>query len=112
MSEKNGNARGRDLFEDAVRSLDPATTNRLRLMRRQALSEPRPAPWRALLLPSAAAAAAVLAVGLAWQFDRGMAPAASPDADAELALALPSEQDAILYAWLGEAPVAADGEAL
>lgn len=103
----------KDLFEDAVSSLDAASANRLRLMRRQALSGPRAGHGQSRLLPIAAAGAAVLALGLAWRFQPvTVAPAPAPIADAALSLDLPTDEDAALYAWLGEAPVAADGETL
>lgn len=110
----NGQDPLKGLFEDAVSSLDAASANRLRLMRRQTLSGAQPhrgSPRR--LLPVAVACAAVLALGLAWRFQP--APVATPPApvsDAGPALGLPAGEDAALYAWLGEAPVAADGEAL
>jgi hypothetical protein len=111
----SGNPRDplKDVFEDAVSSLDAASANRLRLMRRQALSGAPSRGGHTRLLPLAAAGAAVLVLGLAWRFQPApVAPAPAPVADAALSLDLPSDEDAALYAWLGEAPVAADGEAL
>lgn len=109
----NGADRFKVLFEDTVSSIDAASANRLRLMRRQALAASEPRRARPLLLPVAAAGAALLALGLAWRFQAApAAPAPAPVADAALALDLPTDEDAALYAWLGEAPVAADGEAL
>lgn len=110
MSE-NGPGPAKQLFEDAVASLDAGTTNRLRLMRRQALSQPHPRRVGMRLLPAVAFGAALLALSLAWRFES--APTPSPAAaDTELALGLPEDEDAALYAWLGEAPVAAEGETL
>ena len=109
----NGADRLKALFEDAVSSVDAASANRLRLMRRQALAGLEPRRGHPLLLPMAAAGAAVLALGLARRFLPAPAAAApGPVADANLTLDLPVDEDAALYAWLGEAPVAADGEAL
>ena len=103
------------LFEDAVQGLDLATANRLRLARRGVLSgDARPArraPW----LP-ALAATAVLVLGVAWWLpQRGPAPVAAPTptltpADAEAVELAQDAEDTDLYAWLGEAPVAADGK--
>ena len=109
----NGADRLKALFEDAVSSVDAASANRLRLMRRQALAglEPRRGPPDQL--PKAHAVAAVSALGLAKPLQPAPAGAApAPVADANLTLDLPVDEDAALYAWLGEAPVAADGEAL
>ncbi len=110
-------SRARQAFEQSVAGMDQATGNRLRLMRREALAGARTSP-RAWGLPMAAAAAAVLALGLAWR--AGMpTPAPAPSAsipgavDEVSATGFPSEEDADLYAWLGEAPVApAKGKAL
>jgi hypothetical protein len=102
-------SRARESFENSVAGLDLATGNRLRLMRREALSTSR-APARAWGLPLAATAVAVLALGLAWR--TSTAPGAAPpqvpvDRSEEVsATGFPSEEDAELYAWLGEAPVA------
>lgn len=108
-------ARIRESFEQSVTGLDPATGNRLRLIRREVLAGPRPTRkgWG---LPLAAAAVAVLALGVAWR--TGFAPTstqADPEAprDEVVATGFPSEEEADLYAWLAEAPVApAEGHAL
>lgn len=108
-------ARARQAFESSVAGLDQATGNRLRLMRREAIAASRP-QTRAWALPLAAAAVAFFALGLAW---RGIspptpaAPESTGNAEVVPAAEFPSEEDADLYAWLGEAPVApAKGEAL
>lgn len=103
--------RARAKFESAVDSLDAGTINRLRLMRREALASTQPYARRAWLVPSVAMAAAVLAVGLAW---RQPEPLVAHGADVvtagdSVALEFPSEDDAELYAWLGDAPVATSG---
>lgn len=101
----------RQSFEDAVARLDVATANRLRLLRRQALAQPRPA--RPRWMPAVAAAGVLLALGLGWRMaGPSPSPTAARAADADLALDLASDEDAALYAWLGEAPVAAEGKAL
>jgi len=109
-------ARARESFENSVAGLDQSTSNRLRLMRREALSAAR-APARAWGIPLAATAAAVLALGLAWRTNTNPATAPMPapaDTHEEVsATGFPSEEDADLYAWLGEAPVApAQGKTL
>jgi len=98
----------RALFERASANLDPAMANRLRLVRRAAQS---PAPRvRAAWVPAGAAMAAFVAVGLAWWLPE---PAATTGAVAGSPMGAPPEwiatdEDADLYAWLGEAPVAID----
>lgn len=96
----------RSLFDEAVHGLDADTAKRLRLMRREALAGAEPTGGRRWL-PAAAFATAVLALGLGWRIAR---PPAAPAAPAEVALPvdLAAEEDAMLYAWLGEAPVAVD----
>ena len=109
-------AKSRELFESAVEQLDTATSNRLRLMRRHAQSAPAATGTR-WLLPTGAAAVALLALTLAWWQPRGAEPVAGTAAVTAAATGdqFPSEDDAELYAWLGEAPVATDdaqGDAL
>jgi hypothetical protein len=115
-------AKARALFERSVEQLDEASVRRLRLARRSALAGRAPVPrWRAwpagLAGLAGLAAATVLAFGLAWWLPRTRvaappaplarvtAPAAEPADDALLA---EGDEDADLYAWLGEAPVAAE----
>ena len=98
----------RELFDRASDRLDQGMAFRLRRARMEA-QQPR-ATRAGRLLPAGAFAAAVLALGLAWWMPRGGTPVApapgEPIADAELE-ALVVEEDAELYAWLAEAPVAA-----
>ena len=98
----------RKLFEEAVVDLDAATAN---LMRREALSATAPARPR-VLLPALGFAAAVLAVGLGWRAANPPVPAGNVIAEPVPAIELASDEDAALYAWLGEAPVASEGETL
>lgn len=103
--------KSRALFDRASEHLDLATGNRLRRMRRAALAREHGHPGRQWL-PLGVAAAALLAIGLAWwptQRDTPVLPASTATAvDQE---PLPDE-DTELYAWLGEAPVATeDGKA-
>lgn len=104
--------KSRALFEQASEHLDPATGNRLRLMRRDALAGTRrrtPYRW----IPIGAAAAMMLGVGLTWWLPQRNAPAlpvatTANAADPDL---LPDD-DTEIYAWLGDAPVAVnDGKA-
>jgi hypothetical protein len=102
--------RARDLFDRASDGLDQGMAFRLRRARHDA-QQPRPVR-RALpmFVPAGAFAAAALALGLAWWLPQhaAVAPAADPPvaiSTAELD-ALVIEEDAELYAWLAEAPVA------
>jgi hypothetical protein len=107
----------RRMFDESVDDLDQATANRLRLMRRETLST-RPASGRRRLLPVATFALAALALGLGWRLGGSALPgdtgdaASVPTSEAEISQGVPSDEDTALYAWLGEAPVAADGKAL
>lgn len=99
--------KARQEFESAVGSIDAGTGNRLRLMRREALAGTQ-ARKRGWLVPSIAVAAAVLAIGLAWRqpsvTTAPTTPALAVDETAQLGF--PSDDEAELYAWLGDAPVA------
>lgn len=99
--------RARQEFEAAVDSIDAGTGNRLRLMRREALAGTATTN-RGWLLPSIAMAAAILAVGLAWRQPVVPAEPSSNEiaVDETAQLGFPSDDEAELYAWLGEAPVA------
>jgi hypothetical protein len=109
----------KSLFEDAVRRLDPAAAHRLRQARRAALAGATPTHARQAHWLPATAAAAALVLGLAWWLpQRGTAPAplaqaptppAANAGDDDAVLAGDGE-DADLYAWLAEAPVAAEAE--
>lgn len=118
MNEPNANETARDpileksrhLFQDQCAHLDMATGNRLRLMRRDTLNALQPRHRRAGW--QAGAAALTLAIGMAWWL-----PSRNSDPDSETYAAQISEaalledEDAELYAWLGEAPVAIDASA-
>lgn len=101
--------RARDLFERASDGLDQGMAFRLRRARHDA-QQTRPLR-RALpmFVPAGAFAAAALALGLAWWLPQRAAVAPADPAvavgTAELD-ALVIEEDAELYAWLAEAPVA------
>ena len=101
----------RALFGRASDQLDQGMAFRLRRAREAALQS-RPAPARAWSVPAGAFAAAVLALGLAWWLPGrpGAAPAAPDALASEDIEALVVAEDAELYAWLAEAPVAAPGK--
>ena len=110
--EADGLAASRELFERSVERIDVATGNRLRLMRRDALASATlhgrntAKRW----LPAAGLASAALLVALAlWlprEAEQGVAT--SPESIEIIEAAFPAEDEAELYAWLSEAPVAVD----
>ena len=97
----------RRLFDEAVGGIEADTAKRLRLMRREALAGEPPAAGRRWL-PAAAFASALLALGLGWRVARPPAAVEAAPAEVALPVELTAEEDAALYAWLGEAPVAVD----
>ena len=102
----------RTRFERAVEQLPVGDANRLRLSRRELLASNRSnsPSW---LLPTAALAAGVLAIGLAWRQPAFEPPGMSADMPEEPAPpTLADEEDAMVYAWLAEAPVATSTERL
>ena len=108
-------ARGaRDLFERAAQALPAATAARLRQQRMAALQGPAPARARALAWGLPAGAMAALLIGVAWW--RGVpSPADTPPGGVDMAQAADvvappaaAPDDAELYAWLADAPVASD----
>jgi hypothetical protein len=114
MKGTEGRARG--LFERSVEHLDDAAIRRLRLARRSTLASEVATHrgWRAW--PAGLAAAGVLALGLAWWWPhdaaRPQAPVASThaSADAEEPVLAEADDDADLYVFLADAPVAADSQ--
>jgi hypothetical protein len=113
MAMKDMDARA--LFERSVQELDDAAVKRLRLARRAALSGGREPASNWLRWPAGFAAAAVLVLGLSWWWP---GTSIAPPAPAPNTAAAPAEteepglaeagDDAELYAWLGEAPVAVE----
>lgn len=123
LQQDTGDA-ARSRFEHAVESLPAATANRLRLARRAALAGKAPAgAARRWAVPLGAAAALLL--GIAWWRQVPVAEPAATVADSAVAQAaasgtmsdskavsavvdLPSEDEADLYAWMADTPVAND----
>jgi len=104
-----GLAESRQLFERSVERIDAATGNRLRLMRRDALAGARP-PRARWLAPAATAASVILLASLAWWLPTTPEQVAAlpPEVLDSGEAILPGDNDAEMYAWLGEAPVAVD----
>jgi len=111
-------ARARTLFERSVQELDEAAVKRLRLARRATLADASEAGLRWRPWAGGLAAASVLALGVAWWWPRtqvapevpvAMAPATAPtDPGSDEPVLAEADEDADLYAWLAEAPVAAE----
>lgn len=102
-------SRARELFERSSDKIDVATANRLRLARRDAQSTASPRKSSRSLLPMATVATAMLAIGLAWWLPREQTPEHAPVAIETAQEAYIADEDAEVYAWLGEAPVATNG---
>lgn len=95
----------RQLFERAAGRVDQGMAYRLRRAREAALQgQPAAGGRPGRLLPAGAFAAAVLALGLAWWVPHRPMPG-EPLASNEID-ALVQAEDAELYAWLAEGPVA------
>lgn len=103
--------RARDLFDRASNRLDQGTAFRLRRAREAALRPESAAPGRRMW-PAGAVAASVMALGLAWWIPSRIGPEApgTPPLANEEVESLVMAEDAELYAWLAEAPVASPGE--
>jgi hypothetical protein len=110
--EAAGPAAARELFERSVERIDVATGNRLRLMRRDALasSSTRTPNTIRRWLPAAGLASAALVVTLALLLPREPEPSIATGSEPidVSETVFPAEDEAELYAWLGEAPVAVD----
>lgn len=104
-----GLADSRELFERSVERIDTATGNRLRLMRRDALAGARQQRTRRLA-PVATAASVLLLASLAWWLPSTPEQTAAlpPEVLDNGEAIFPSDIDAEMYSWLGEAPVAVD----
>lgn len=94
--------KSRGLFEHSVATLDVATVNRLRLMRRDTLSQHAPRRFKAFLLPMSAAFA--IAVGIAVFLPQMQAGKAINEQES---LYISAEDDAEddMLTWLADAPV-------
>ena len=96
----------RERFEHAVDQLDVEAGNRLRLARRAAQSTTRRS--RAGWLVPAGTALALSMLGLFAGPSRAPEPAMPAIPADSLEAGFPGDEEAEVYAWLGEAPVAVD----
>ena len=94
--------KSRALFEHSVATLDVATANRLRLMRRDTLSQKAPRRIGTFLIPVSASLAIALGIALflpQFQTGRNITEQDSVYISAE------DDADADMLTWLAEAPV-------
>jgi hypothetical protein len=107
--------KARELFERSVQELDDAAVKRLRLARRSALAGAGEASTRWRGWPAGLAVTAVLVLGAAWWWPQAATspPAQSPvaavkEANVDEPVLDEAGEEADLYAWLAEAPVASE----
>ena len=94
--------KSRGIFEHSVATLDDATIKRLRLMRRDALSQHAPSRFKTLLLPVSVAFA--IAVGVAVFLPQMQAGKAINEQES-LYISAEDDADADMLTWLADAPV-------
>jgi hypothetical protein len=94
--------KSRIVFEHSVATLDVTTANRLRLMRRDTLSQPVPSRFKAFLIPVSASLA--IALGIAVFMPQFQAGKTVTEQDT-LYISAEDDADAELVDWLAAAPV-------
>lgn len=94
--------KSRALFEHSVATLDVATANRLRLMRRDTLSQHAPSRFKTFLIPVSATLA--IALGVAIFLPQFQAGKAVTEQDS-VYISAEDDADAEMLSWLAEAPV-------
>ncbi len=94
--------KSRAVFEHSVASLDVATVNRLRLMRRDTLSQLAPNRFKAFLIPVSASLA--IALGLALFLPQFQSGKTITEQDT-LYISAEDDADAEMLTWLADAPV-------
>lgn len=92
----------RAVFEHSVATLDVATANRLRLMRRDTLSQQAPNRFKAFLIPVSASLA--IALGAALFLPQFQATKAVTEQDS-LYISAEDDADAEMLTWLADAPI-------
>lgn len=94
--------KSRTVFEHSVATLDVATANRLRLMRRDTLSRQAPGRFKAFLIPVSASLA--IALGVALFLPQLQSAKAFTEQDT-VYISTEDDADAEMLAWLADAPV-------
>ena len=101
-SHEDISKKSRALFEHSLETLDTATANRLRLMRRDALSQTTPSRFKMFLLPAGATLA--LALGLAIFLPQMQSSDNFTEQDV-VYVSAQDDADTELLDWLAEAPI-------
>ncbi len=101
-SHEDISKKSRQLFEHSVETLDTATANRLRLLRRDTLSQAKPNRFKMFLLPAGATLA--LALGLAIFLPQMQNAEHFTEQDV-VYISAEDDADAELLDWLAVAPV-------
>ena len=95
-------AKSRAVFEHSVAALDVATANRLRLMRRDTLSQQAPSRFKSFLIPVSTGLAIALGVVILMpQFQAGK----SITEQDTLYISAEDDAEAEMLTWLADAPV-------
>jgi len=94
--------KSRALFEHSVATLDIATANRLRLMRRDTLSQQAPGRFKAFLIPISATLA--IGLGVAIFLPQFQASKTITEQDT-VYISAEDDADADMLTWLADAPV-------
>jgi hypothetical protein len=94
--------KSRAVFEHSVATLDVATANRLRLMRRDTLSQQAPSRFKTFLIPVSATLA--IALGVAIFLPQFQAGKAVTEQDT-VYISAEDDADAEMLSWLADAPV-------
>lgn len=94
--------KSRAVFEHSVATLDVATANRLRLMRRDTLSQQAPSRFKTFLIPVSATLA--IALGVAIFLPQFQAGKAMTEQDS-VYISAEDDADAEMLSWLADAPV-------
>ncbi|MGH8049072.1 MAG: hypothetical protein ACREPB_00250 [Arenimonas sp.] len=94
--------KSRAVFEHSIATLDVATANRLRLMRRDTLSQQAPNRFRTFLIPISATLA--IALGIAIFLPQFQAGKAVTEQDS-VYISAEDDADAEMLTWLADAPI-------
>jgi len=95
-------AKSRAVFEHSVATIDVATANRLRLMRRDTLSQSGTSRFKTFLIPISATLA--IALGVAIFMPQLQSGKSFTEQDA-LYISAEDDADADMVTWLADAPV-------
>ncbi|MGH8498299.1 MAG: hypothetical protein ACRERV_05765, partial [Methylococcales bacterium] len=94
--------KSRAVFEHSIATLDVATANRLRLMRRDTLSQQAPNRFRTFLIPISATLA--IALGIAIFLPQSQVTKVVTEQDS-VYISAEDDADAEMLSWLADAPI-------